>query len=91
MFLQAPCDLIPTSVGGRLITCCWWMAVMVVISTYTAKLGSLLIVNQLQERIESIDDLADQEAIDYGNKNAAANKISTAIDTNQQSCSTLNL
>lgn len=66
MFLQAPSDLIPTSVGGRLITCCWWMAVLVVISTYTAKLGSLLIVNQLQDRVESVVELADQESIKYG-------------------------
>lgn len=66
MFLQAPSDLIPTSVGGRLITCCWWMAVLVVISTYTAKLGSLLIVNQLQDRVESVIELADQESIKYG-------------------------
>lgn len=39
---------------------------MIIISSYTANLAAFLTVQRMDVPIESVDDLADQTAIEYG-------------------------
>lgn len=39
---------------------------MIIISSYTANLAAFLTVQRMEVPIESVDDLADQTAIEYG-------------------------
>ncbi|KAG7252829.1 hypothetical protein CRUP_010655, partial [Coryphaenoides rupestris] len=44
----------------------WWAFTLIIISSYTANLAAFLTVQRMEVPIESVDDLADQTAIEYG-------------------------
>ncbi|XP_070556833.1 glutamate receptor ionotropic, kainate 2-like [Ptychodera flava] len=56
----------PRCLSGRLIGGFWWLAVTVIIATYTANLAAFLTAARLNSGINSIDDLAAQTDIEYG-------------------------
>lgn len=43
-----------------------WAFTLIIISSYTANLAAFLTVQRMDVPIESVDDLADQTAIEYG-------------------------
>lgn len=43
-----------------------WAFTLIIISSYTANLAAFLTVQRMDVPIESVDDLADQAAIEYG-------------------------
>lgn len=43
-----------------------WAFTLIIISSYTANLAAFLTVQRMEVPIESVDDLADQTAIEYG-------------------------
>jgi hypothetical protein len=44
----------------------WWFFTLIMVSSYTASLATFLIVQELDESIKSLDDLAAQNKIQYG-------------------------
>lgn len=58
----------PQSVSGRLLTCGWWMAVLIFSATYTANLSVFLTEEARDGGIQNIDDLAKQNRMKYGEK-----------------------
>ncbi|XP_077990845.1 glutamate receptor ionotropic, kainate 2-like [Glandiceps talaboti] len=56
----------PRCLSGRLMGGIWWLAVTVMIATYTANLAAFLTAARLNSGINSIDDLAAQAEIIYG-------------------------
>ena len=52
---------------GRLTCVTWWLGTVIIVSTYTANLASLLTASRSQKSIESVEDLAVQSNVKYGN------------------------
>lgn len=77
LFQDACGDLLPQSYSGRLITGCWWAAIYIIIASYTASLGSILISNGLTTEINNVVDLGNQEQVKYGMKRFLHQKINT--------------
>jgi hypothetical protein len=44
----------------------WWFFTLIMVSSYTANLATFLIVQELEEPIKSLEDLASQTKIKYG-------------------------
>lgn len=65
LFQEACEDLEPSSISGRIIAGCWWAAVYIIIASYTASLGSILISTGLVSEINSVVDLGNQEEVKY--------------------------
>ncbi|XP_066297079.1 glutamate receptor ionotropic, kainate 2-like [Branchiostoma lanceolatum] len=59
-------EVAPRSVSGRIVGGLWWMAVTVIIATYTANLAAFLTVARMSSGINSVEDLANQKKIPYG-------------------------
>ncbi|KAM9474788.1 putative glutamate receptor [Clarias gariepinus] len=56
----------PKSFSGRVITAIWWLFSLVVLACYFANLSSWLQMDNKQLSIQSFEDLAHQNVIDYG-------------------------
>ncbi|RDD37362.1 Glutamate receptor ionotropic, kainate 2 [Trichoplax sp. H2] len=65
-FLLQGADRTPRSFSARLITAVWWLASVIITSTYTANLAAFLTVNRLQPTITSLAELSKTSAINYG-------------------------
>ncbi|XP_033097831.1 glutamate receptor 2-like [Anneissia japonica] len=64
--VQQGADSQSRSPPGRVVAGCWWIAVTIIISTYTANLAAFFTVSRMDTGIGSIDDLAEQSEIKYG-------------------------
>ncbi|XP_071946218.1 glutamate receptor ionotropic, kainate 1-like [Antedon mediterranea] len=64
--VQQGADSQSRSPPGRVVAGCWWIAVTIIISTYTANLAAFFTVSRMDTGISSIEDLADQTEIKYG-------------------------
>ena len=58
---------------------------MIIISSYTANLAAFLTVQRMDVPIESVDDLADQTAIEYGTIHGGSSM--TFFQVNPYGCS----
>ncbi|XP_043356993.1 glutamate receptor ionotropic, kainate 4 isoform X2 [Dermochelys coriacea] len=59
-FMQQGSTIAPRALSTR------WAFTLIIISSYTANLAAFLTVQRMDVPIESVDDLADQTAIEYG-------------------------
>jgi hypothetical protein len=50
----------------RIVGAIWWFFTLIIISSYTANLAAFLTVERMITPIESAEDLAEQEEIEYG-------------------------
>lgn len=50
----------------RLTAAAWWFFALIVISSYTANLAAFLTKEQMEDSIESVEDLAKESKIKYG-------------------------
>lgn len=60
------CDLLPKAISTRLATGMWWFFALIMLASYTANLAAFLTKEQMDESIESVEDLAKQSKIKYG-------------------------
>lgn len=44
----------------------WWFFTLIIVASYTANLAAFLTLEKMTPPIESVDDLANQQKIDYG-------------------------
>ena len=44
----------------------WWFFTLIMVSSYTANLATFLIVQEVDQAIKSLDDLASQTKVKYG-------------------------
>lgn len=70
IFIHQPLHL-HTFIGEYICSCPLpflhrWAFTLIIISSYTANLAAFLTVQRMEVPIESVDDLADQTAIEYG-------------------------
>ncbi|CAM4612577.1 glutamate receptor ionotropic, kainate 4 isoform X1 [Lepidochelys kempii] len=65
-FMQQGSTIAPRAVSTRCVSGVWWAFTLIIISSYTANLAAFLTVQRMDVPIESVDDLADQTAIEYG-------------------------
>ncbi|XP_037087070.1 glutamate receptor 1-like [Pollicipes pollicipes] len=64
--LKQGSDISPRSISGRLVGSCWWFFCLILVSSYTANLAAFLTVERLVTPINSVDDLAAQNDVEYG-------------------------
>lgn len=65
-FMQQGSAIAPRALSTRCVSGVWWAFTLIIISSYTANLAAFLTVQRMDVPIESVDDLADQTAIEYG-------------------------
>ncbi|XP_032954356.1 glutamate receptor ionotropic, kainate 4 isoform X2 [Rhinolophus ferrumequinum] len=65
-FMQQGSTIAPRALSTRCVSGVWWAFTLIIISSYTANLAAFLTVQRMEVPIESVDDLADQTAIEYG-------------------------
>ncbi|XP_036077645.1 glutamate receptor ionotropic, kainate 4 isoform X9 [Rousettus aegyptiacus] len=70
-FMQQGSTIAPRALSTRCVSgvCLFlhrWAFTLIIISSYTANLAAFLTVQRMDVPIESVDDLADQTAIEYG-------------------------
>ncbi|TWW77271.1 Glutamate receptor ionotropic, kainate 4 [Takifugu flavidus] len=65
-FMQQGSAIAPRALSTRCVSGVWWAFTLIIISSYTANLAAFLTVQRMEVPIESVDDLADQTAIEYG-------------------------
>ncbi|KAM5222984.1 glutamate receptor ionotropic, kainate 4 isoform 13-T15 [Hipposideros larvatus] len=65
-FMQQGSTIAPRALSTRCVSGVWWAFTLIIISSYTANLAAFLTVQRMDVPIESVDDLADQTAIEYG-------------------------
>uniref|UniRef100_A0A8C1CCP2 Glutamate receptor n=2 Tax=Cyprinus carpio TaxID=7962 RepID=A0A8C1CCP2_CYPCA len=65
-FMQQGSTIAPRALSTRCVSGVWWAFTLIIISSYTANLAAFLTVQRMEVPIESVDDLADQTAIQYG-------------------------
>ncbi|XP_042656497.1 glutamate receptor ionotropic, kainate 4 isoform X4 [Tyto alba] len=65
-FMQQGSTIAPQALSTRCVSGVWWAFTLIIISSYTANLAAFLTVQRMDVPIESVDDLADQTAIEYG-------------------------
>lgn len=53
-------------VPTRLTVAVWWFFALIVTSSYTANLAAFLTKEQMEESIQSVEDLAKESKIKYG-------------------------
>ncbi|XP_031560849.1 glutamate receptor 2-like isoform X2 [Actinia tenebrosa] len=63
---QGPDGLHPISASGRAAIAVWWFCITILTSTYTANLAAYLTTNRMQTPIAHVNDLSEQNEIDYG-------------------------
>ncbi|XP_028855043.1 glutamate receptor U1 isoform X2 [Denticeps clupeoides] len=56
----------PRSVSGRVVSCTWWLFVLVLLSCYFANLSFTQSSDSTHLMIKGFDDLANQDVIEYG-------------------------
>ncbi|KAJ3581008.1 hypothetical protein NHX12_017178, partial [Muraenolepis orangiensis] len=49
-----------------------WAFTLIIISSYTANLAAFLTVQRMEAPVKSVDDLADQTAIEYGSMHSGS-------------------
>jgi len=59
-------EVAPRALSTRLISGIWWFFTLILIASYTANLAAFLTVQRMISPIESADDLAKQNVIQYG-------------------------
>ncbi|XP_017288881.1 rho guanine nucleotide exchange factor 12 [Kryptolebias marmoratus] len=64
--MQQGSTIAPRALSTRCVSGVWWAFTLIIISSYTANLAAFLTVQRMEVPIESVDDLADQTAIEYG-------------------------
>ncbi|XP_061916200.1 glutamate receptor ionotropic, kainate 4 [Entelurus aequoreus] len=65
-FMQQGSTIAPRALSTRCVSGVWWAFTLIIVSSYTANLAAFLTVQRMEVPIESVDDLADQTAIEYG-------------------------
>ncbi|KAM3617019.1 uncharacterized protein V6R79_001185 [Siganus canaliculatus] len=56
----------PKALSGRLISAIWWLFAVLLLACYFANFNTILHNNRKQVSINSFEDLANQDVIDYG-------------------------
>nr|XP_045621985.1 glutamate receptor ionotropic, kainate 2-like [Procambarus clarkii] len=64
--MQQGSDLNPKAASTRIVGGIWWFFTLIIISSYTANLAAFLTVERMITPIESAEDLAEQNEIEYG-------------------------
>ncbi|CAG7834172.1 unnamed protein product [Allacma fusca] len=64
--MQQGSDVAPKAVSTRMIAGIWWFFTLIMVSSYTANLATFLIVQDLDETIKNLEDLAKQDKVKYG-------------------------
>lgn len=64
--VQAGTDVSPKAVSTRLVGVVWWFFTLIIISSYTANLVSSLTVENIVLPIKSVEDLPNQNVIQFG-------------------------
>ncbi|CAG0916424.1 unnamed protein product [Notodromas monacha] len=64
--LKQTSGLSPRAASTRIVGAIWWFFTLIIISSYTANLAAFLTVERMITPIESAEDLAEQDNIDYG-------------------------
>src|SRR5688500_14489134 len=54
------------AISTRMLAGTWWFFTLIMVSSYTASLATFLIVQDLDESIKGLDDLAAQSKVKYG-------------------------
>lgn len=65
-FMQQGCDIAPRSLSGRIVGAVWWFFTLILISSYTANLAAFLTIERMAIPINSPEDLAMQNEVQYG-------------------------
>ena len=67
--LQGTTDYSPQTTAMRVIIAFFWFSVIIIEAAYTANLAAYLTLQQIDNRIKTVHDLAGQTQIKYGVKN----------------------
>merc|ERR1719431_421212 len=59
-------DVAPTAMSTRLVAAMWYLFTLIMVSSYIANLSASLTAENLETPLESADDLANQNIIQYG-------------------------
>ena len=70
--VQAGTDVSPKAVSTRLVGVVWWFFTLIIISSYTANLVSSLTVENIVLPIKNVEDLANQNVIQFGTLNGGS-------------------
>ena len=54
------------SLSSKIVAASWWMFILLIVSCYTANLAAFLTVNKIENKVNSVDDLLNQNEIQYG-------------------------
>ena len=64
--MQQGSDINPKAFSTRLVGGVWWFFTLIIISSYTANLAAFLTVERVVLPIQNVEDLANQDLIQYG-------------------------
>uniref|UniRef100_A0A1W7RAA1 Glutamate receptor 1 n=1 Tax=Hadrurus spadix TaxID=141984 RepID=A0A1W7RAA1_9SCOR len=64
--MQQGSDLNPKALSTRVVAGIWWFFTLIMISSYTANLAAFLTAERMKSPIDSVEDLANQNKIQYG-------------------------
>ncbi|KAJ8910754.1 hypothetical protein NQ315_017211 [Exocentrus adspersus] len=60
------CDILPKGISTRMVTSMWWFFSLIMTACYTANMAAFLTMERMGPTIESAEDLAAQNKIQYG-------------------------
>ncbi|XP_055907198.1 glutamate receptor ionotropic, kainate 2-like [Eupeodes corollae] len=77
------CDILPKSGPMRLMSGMWWFFSLMMLNSYTANLAAFLTASKMESAINSINDLAEQNKIQFGTLSggSTSNFFSESNDT----------
>ncbi|XP_042347753.1 probable glutamate receptor [Plectropomus leopardus] len=72
----------PKALSGRLVSAIWWLFAVLLLASYFSNFSSMLHSNHKHVSIESFEDLANQDVIDYGTLEAGSTMLFFKHSTN---------
>ncbi|XP_050533361.1 glutamate receptor ionotropic, kainate 2-like [Daktulosphaira vitifoliae] len=72
--MQQGSDIAPIAVSTRLVAGMWWFFTLIMVSSYTANLAAFLTVENPSEPFKNVNELANQNIIQYGCKMQGSTK-----------------
>ena len=64
--IECVCQIYFSAISSRTVASFWWFFTLIMISSYTANLAAFLTIERMDSPIDSVDDLAKQNRINYG-------------------------
>ncbi|XP_049920627.1 probable glutamate receptor isoform X1 [Epinephelus moara] len=72
----------PKALSGRLVSAIWWLFAVLLLASYFGNFNSMLHSNNKHISIESFEDLANQDVIDYGTVESGSTMLFFKHSTN---------